>query len=65
VKILKPKVVYLYHYDQDYASRIGNPKAAAQPPPAGDRGVQAFADAIKGEPIEFKRGEWYPRVDSR
>jgi L-ascorbate metabolism protein UlaG (beta-lactamase superfamily) len=60
VKILKPKVVYLYHYDQDYASRLTNPRSATQPPPPGDRGVQAFADALKGEPIEFKRGAWYP-----
>jgi L-ascorbate metabolism protein UlaG (beta-lactamase superfamily) len=61
VKILKPKVVYVNHFDQEYASRLGNPKAAAQPaPPRGDLGVQAFADALKGQPIEVKRGDWYP-----
>lgn len=65
VRILKPKIVYLYHYDQDYASRLTNPKAAAQPPVPGDRGVQAFADALEGEPVEFRRGNWYPPLPSR
>ncbi len=60
VKILKPKAVYLYHYDQDYATRLTSPKPSPEPPPAGDRGIQAFLDALKGEPVEFKRGNWYP-----
>jgi len=29
-KALKPKVVYVYHYDQDFASRAVNPNARAQ-----------------------------------
>jgi L-ascorbate metabolism protein UlaG (beta-lactamase superfamily)/DNA-binding beta-propeller fold protein YncE len=61
VRILKPKVVYLYHYDQDYAARLTNPKAAAQSPGPDEPGVDAFATAIKGEPIEFKRANWYPK----
>jgi L-ascorbate metabolism protein UlaG (beta-lactamase superfamily) len=59
VKILKPKAVYLYHYDQDYAARATKPGAPAPANP-GDRGVGAFLTAIKGEPVEFKNGNWYP-----
>ena len=62
-KLLKPKVVYTYHYDQDYASRVVNPKAA-QPGLAGGitiaQSLQAFKDALKGEPIEVRAGAWYP-----
>src|SRR5262249_7058701 len=35
VKILSPKVVYVYHYDQDFASRAVNPNARAQGIPGG------------------------------
>ena len=62
-KILKPKVVYLTHYDQDYAARATNPKAAQPGLPSGmtiAQTVQAFTDALKGSGIEYKAGAWYP-----
>ncbi|OFW21390.1 MAG: hypothetical protein A3H97_20260 [Acidobacteria bacterium RIFCSPLOWO2_02_FULL_65_29] len=62
-KLLKPKVVYLYHYDQDYASRATNPKARQQGVPGGitiAQSLQQFRDALKGEPIEVRDGRWYP-----
>jgi L-ascorbate metabolism protein UlaG (beta-lactamase superfamily) len=62
-KLLKPKVVYLYHYDQDYASRVTNPKAKPQGLPGGitvAQSLQAFRDAMKGEPTEVRMGPWYP-----
>ena len=59
---IKPKVVYLYHYNNDYASRLTNPSA---PVPAGgnDRtaaSLQTLKDALRGQPIEVRMGNWYP-----
>jgi L-ascorbate metabolism protein UlaG (beta-lactamase superfamily) len=62
-KILKPKVVYLYHYDQDWAARVTNPKAQLRGLPGGitvAQSLQAFRDAMKGESTEFRMGLWYP-----
>ena len=66
VKTFKPKIVYLYHYDQGYAAWLGNPRRAR---PAGARDtaatIQAFRDALQGEPIEFRDRAWYPPVPAR
>jgi L-ascorbate metabolism protein UlaG (beta-lactamase superfamily) len=62
-KAVKPKVVYPYHYDQEYAARVTNPTAAAQGPAGGlsvGQSLQAFSEALKGEPIEVRQGNWYP-----
>ena len=62
-KILKPKVVYLYHYDQDYTARLTNPKAQPRGLPGGitvAQSLQAFRDAMKGESTEVRMGAWYP-----
>ena len=61
-KILKPKVVYLYHYDQDWVARIGNPKAQLRGLPGGitvAQSLQAFRDAMQGEATEVRMGPWY------
>src|SRR6188474_2616872 len=58
VKIIKPKIVYVYHYDQDYASRAANPRATLQQGVGrdlADLGIPLFIDALKGEPIEVRR----------
>ena len=63
-KILKPKVVYLYHYDQAYASKATNPNAKPAGLPGGmtvAQSLQAFRDAMKGEPTEVRSGQWYPQ----
>jgi L-ascorbate metabolism protein UlaG (beta-lactamase superfamily) len=63
VKAIKPKVVYVYHYDQDYASRIANVKTRSQAvphPPAIVENLRAFRAALKGEPVEVRDGAWYP-----
>ena len=66
VKTFKPKIVYLNHYDQGYAAWLGNPR---RPRPGGAQDtaatIQAFQDAIEGEPIEFRNGGWYPPVPAR
>lgn len=61
-KLLKPKAVYVYHYDQDYAARATNPKANQPGLPGRTvaQSVQMFADALKGSGIEFKNAVWYP-----
>ena len=53
VNAFKPKAVYLYHYDQNYA--VGKTDAAAIA-----ASVQSFRDAIRGGATEFRDGAWYP-----
>jgi L-ascorbate metabolism protein UlaG (beta-lactamase superfamily) len=64
VKAIAPKIVYVYHYDQQLAAKIANPRANS-PGPAGGLSVaqslQAFRDALKGSGTEVRDGDWYPR----
>ena len=66
VKTFKPKIVYLNHYDNGYARWLTNPRG---PRPGGAQEtaatLQAFQDAIQGEPIEFRDGDWYPPVPAQ
>ena len=62
-RILNPKLVYVYHYDQDFAAKAANPNARTQGVPGGltvAQSLDAFRDAIKGSGIEFQRAKWYP-----
>jgi L-ascorbate metabolism protein UlaG (beta-lactamase superfamily) len=64
VKALHPKVVYVSHYDQDYAARLTNPRATGRPLPGGltvAQTVDAFRTALKNSGIEFHDGLWYPK----
>jgi L-ascorbate metabolism protein UlaG (beta-lactamase superfamily) len=64
VKALHPKVVYVSHYDQDYAARLTNPRATGRPLPSGltvAQTVDAFRTALKNSGIEFHDGLWYPK----
>ena len=63
VKILKPAVVYVYHYDQASAARAANSSAQPRGLPGGitiPQSLQAFRDALKGVPTEVRFGQWYP-----
>jgi L-ascorbate metabolism protein UlaG (beta-lactamase superfamily) len=63
VKKISPKIVYIYHYDQDFATRAGNPNARLQEGVGRDLpelGLPLFEAALKGTGIEFRRGAWYP-----
>jgi len=51
---IKPKAVYVYHYDQSYASSGGK-----NPAPNLAASVQAFRSAL-APAIEFRDGDWYP-----
>jgi L-ascorbate metabolism protein UlaG (beta-lactamase superfamily) len=64
VKAIAPKIVYVYHYDQQLAARMVNPRANAEGPAGGltiAQSLQAFRDALKGSGIEVRDGDWYPR----
>jgi L-ascorbate metabolism protein UlaG (beta-lactamase superfamily) len=61
-KIINPKVVYVYHYDQDFASRAVNSNATLRGLPGGitiAQSLQMFQDAMKGAPTEVRLGKWY------
>jgi L-ascorbate metabolism protein UlaG (beta-lactamase superfamily) len=64
VKALHPKIVYVSHYDQDYAARLTNPRATGRPLPSGltvAQTVDAFRTALTNSGIEFHDGLWYPK----
>lgn len=64
VKAIKPKVVYVNHYDQDTAAKLTNPAATGQGLPGGltvAQSLQAFAQAMKGESIEVRLPDWYAK----
>ena len=64
VKALRPKIVYLSHYDQDYAARLTNPRATSRALPSGltvPQTVAAFREALKNSGIEFRDAAWYPK----
>jgi L-ascorbate metabolism protein UlaG (beta-lactamase superfamily) len=65
VKTIAPKIVYPYHYDQLQTARYANPGANSEGPAGGltvAQSLQAFKDALKGEKIEVRDANWYPRV---
>jgi L-ascorbate metabolism protein UlaG (beta-lactamase superfamily) len=68
VKLLKPKVVYVNHYDQDTAGRLTDPGATPRGLPGGisvAQSLQAFKDALKGEPLDVRLPDWYAAPRSR
>lgn len=60
VKSLMPTIVYPYHYDQAYATRLTNPRAPASDRAAIAAALTAFRDALAGAPIEVRTGHFYP-----
>jgi L-ascorbate metabolism protein UlaG (beta-lactamase superfamily) len=65
VKALKPKAVYVYHYDQERTARLTNPNAPPQPLPNGltvPQSLEAFRNALKSEPIDVRLPDWYAAV---
>ena len=62
VKAFAPTIVYVYHYDQVAAARLVNPRATAEGPAGGltvAESLQAFKDALRGQPIEVRDARWY------
>jgi L-ascorbate metabolism protein UlaG (beta-lactamase superfamily) len=62
-RLLDPKVVYLYHYDQGYTARLRRSNAPAPELPDGlsvDQTLELFAKELKDTKIEVRMAEWYP-----
>jgi len=57
IKAFKPKVVYPYHYDQDWVTRLnrGQPTGAAT-----TRGLEELKAALEPAGIEVRFADWYP-----
>jgi L-ascorbate metabolism protein UlaG (beta-lactamase superfamily) len=58
IRAFKPKVVYPYHYDQDWVARVnkGGPRPAAT-----TRGLEELRTALKRDGIEVRFANWYPQ----
>jgi hypothetical protein len=56
IKSFRPGIVYPYHYDQDYASRIGR---GEKPSGGSALGFDALRKALSAEPFEIRTGAWY------
>lgn len=65
-RMIAPDVVYLYHYDQDYARRALQP-AYVGPGLPGDLSVDEtldlFESLLAGSGIEIRRGDFYPDLN--
>jgi L-ascorbate metabolism protein UlaG (beta-lactamase superfamily) len=62
-KAIGARIVYLYHYDQDYAARVTNPRATPRPLPGNltvPDSIAAFRRALEGSGTEFRDATWYP-----
>jgi hypothetical protein len=54
---MKPKVVYPYHYDQEWVRAIG---AGGRRPVPTTRGLQEMRTALSPLPIDVRLANWYP-----
>jgi len=54
---IKPKVVYPYHYDQEWVRPV--PAGGRRPTPT-TRGLNELRDALSRQGIEVRFAEWYP-----
>ena len=61
LKTFKPSIVYLNHYDRDYANWLADPQGDL-PPDAQDTPatIRTLVEALEGEGIEFRDAGWYP-----
>ena len=55
---MKPKVVYPYHYDQEWVRPV--PPGGRRPQPT-TRGLKELADALSKQGIEVRLANWYPQ----
>jgi L-ascorbate metabolism protein UlaG (beta-lactamase superfamily) len=56
IRAFRPRVVYPYHYDQDWVTRVtrGEPRGAAT-----TRGLQELKAALAADGIQVRLAEWY------
>jgi L-ascorbate metabolism protein UlaG (beta-lactamase superfamily) len=55
---MKPKVVYPYHYDQEWVRPV--PAGGTRPVPS-TRGLKELSDALSRQKIEVRLANWYPK----
>ena len=55
---MKPKVVYPYHYDQEWVRPV--PAGGSRPTPS-TRGVKDLSDALLRQKIDVRFANWYPK----
>jgi L-ascorbate metabolism protein UlaG (beta-lactamase superfamily) len=55
---MKPKVVYPYHYDQEWVRPV--PAGGKRPQPT-TRGLEELRTALTRQKIEVRLADWYPR----
>ena len=58
LKVLRPKVVYPYHYDQEWVRPV--PAGGTRPAPS-TRGLKELSDALSRQKIEVRLANWYPQ----
>ena len=56
--IMRPKVVYPYHYDQDWVRAVKPGQARPQPT---TRGLQLLKNELARRKIEVRLANWYPQ----
>lgn len=56
--VMKPKVVYPYHYDQEWVRPV--PPGGTRPAPS-TRGLKELNDALSRHTIEVRLASWYPQ----
>lgn len=62
-KTISPEHVYIYHYDQDWVRRLGNPDYAGSTLPDNltiPQSLDKFSEALQDTGINFVQGNWYP-----
>jgi arylsulfatase A-like enzyme/L-ascorbate metabolism protein UlaG (beta-lactamase superfamily) len=57
IKAFNPKVVYPYHYDQEWVTRVNRSEPRGT---ATTRGLQELKDALERAGIEVRLAAWYP-----
>jgi L-ascorbate metabolism protein UlaG (beta-lactamase superfamily) len=55
---MKPKVVYPYHYDQEWVRPV--PAGGKRPQPSA-RGLKELSDGLARQKIEVRLANWYPQ----
>jgi len=58
IKAFRPKVVYPYHYDQEWVTRVTRTGERGTPT---TRGLQELVSALGQEKIEVRLANWYPQ----
>ena len=61
LRSFRPKVVYPYHYDQDWVARVG--KGAPRPVPTR-RGLDELKAGLAADGIDVRFAEWYPHAST-